>query len=292
LASPATPRSPATDAKEITAVQLFSSARKEKNETEDIAVPAAEERAGREIPKSRGPRAAVVWTIAVVIATAIAITSWLVIQTTPPHRAATQQRPAPSSARGSELPVRGSPPSPAMPVPASVEAVPRALPRPADSPPRRVVEPSRRAAAPAGSAARRPPKRSIAPSDRAGLRDALDAWIESTNARDLSGHMRFYMPRVSTFYLARNVSRDSVRREKARLFGAGAVHVRAGEPEIEPTPDGRSATVRFRKRYVVAGPRNGERRGEVLQEMRWVRTPEGWRIVSERDAKVLARGSG
>ena len=30
------------------------------------------------------------------------------------------------------------------------------------------------------------------------------------------------------------------------------------------------------------------RRGEVLQEMRWERTAEGWVIVSERDARVLA----
>lgn len=115
----------------------------------------------------------------------------------------------------------------------------------------------------------------------------MDRWIDSTNARDLSGHMRFYLPNVTTFYLSRNVSRDFVRREKARLFQGGHVSVAAGEPEIDPSPDGRTATVRFRKRYAVGGPR-GENRGEVVQEMKWIRTSEGWRIAGERDAKVLA----
>ena len=47
--------------------------------------------------------------------------------------------------------------------------------------------------------------------------------------------MRFYQPRVNTFYLQRNVSRDFVRREK-RLFEGGPVSVAAGEPDIDPSP--------------------------------------------------------
>ena len=49
--------------------------------------------------------------------------------------------------------------------------------------------------------------------------------------------------------------------------------------------------MRFRKSYVLGGPR-GERRGAVLQELRWVLTADGWKILSERDAKVLEGGSG
>ena len=46
--------------------------------------------------------------------------------------------------------------------------------------------------------------------------------------------------------------------------------------------------MRFRKRYAVAGTQ-GEKRGEVLQEMQWIRTQEGWRIAGERDARVIAK---
>jgi hypothetical protein len=44
--------------------------------------------------------------------------------------------------------------------------------------------------------------------------------------------------------------------------------------------------MRFRKKYAIAGG-DGERRGEVLQELRWQRTREGWKIVSERDLRVI-----
>jgi hypothetical protein len=50
--------------------------------------------------------------------------------------------------------------------------------------------------------------------------------------------------------------------------------------------DGRTAVMRFRKRYQITGG-EGVRSGEVLQELRWRRTDGGWRIVSERDLRVL-----
>ena len=99
--------------------------------------------------------------------------------------------------------------------------------------------------------------------------------------------MRYYMPRVETFYLARNVSSAFVRDEKRRLFGrARRVHIRVNDPEIRRDPQGRSATLRFRKMYEIDSGR-GSRRGEVLQEVRWVKTDGGWKIVGERDAKVI-----
>ena len=122
---------------------------------------------------------------------------------------------------------------------------------------------------------------------QAALRGALDEWIAATNARDLSKQMSFYNPTVNAFYLSRNTSREAVRAEKARVLGAAsAVDVRAGAPDIKLSRDGRTAIMRFRKKYAVEGG-GGERRGEVLQELRWRRTREGWKIVSERDLRVI-----
>ena len=122
---------------------------------------------------------------------------------------------------------------------------------------------------------------------RSSLRTALDEWIATTNARDLNRQKEFYMPKVNAFYRARNVSRDEVLADKERAFGnSDLIDVRAGRPEITLHPGGRTATMRFRKQYAV---RNGQRdrRGEVLQELRWQRTDKGWKIVSERDVKVI-----
>jgi ketosteroid isomerase-like protein len=118
------------------------------------------------------------------------------------------------------------------------------------------------------------------------LREALGGWLAATNSRDVGRQMSYYAPTVEAFYLSRNAPRESVRAEKARLFArASAVNVEAAPPEIKLSPDGRTAVMRFRKRYRIDG--EDSRAGEVLQELRWRRTGNGWKIVGERDLRVL-----
>lgn len=123
--------------------------------------------------------------------------------------------------------------------------------------------------------------------EHAALRASLGEWIAATNARDLSRQMSFYDSKLESFYLARGARASAVRAEKERVFGrAGRIAVEADAPDIRLGPDGRTATMRFRKRYRITG--GGEdRRGEVVQELRWRKTEKGWRIVSERDLRVL-----
>ena len=123
--------------------------------------------------------------------------------------------------------------------------------------------------------------------ESAQLRGALAGWLAATNARDLERQMDFYDSRVGVFYLSRNASRDAVRAEKSHVFErASAVDVRADDPQISVSPDGRTATMRFRKQYAIEGD-GLERRGAVLQELRWRRTPAGWKITGERDLRVI-----
>ena len=119
------------------------------------------------------------------------------------------------------------------------------------------------------------------------LRAALDDWVRATNERDIARQMEFYAPQLEAFYLTRNVPRSAVRAEKQRVFSrASVIDVRAEAPEIVLGDAGRTAVMRFRKQYEIA---NGaqSRRGEVVQELRWRRTPAGWKITSERDVRVL-----
>lgn len=119
------------------------------------------------------------------------------------------------------------------------------------------------------------------------LREALDEWVAATNARDLKRLMTFYMPEVKAFYLTRNVSQSVVRADKARAFRESEmIEVFAHEPEIIFPGSAQTAIMRFRKRYVIKD-RSRERGGEVIQELRWQRTDNGWKIISERDIKVI-----
>jgi ketosteroid isomerase-like protein len=119
------------------------------------------------------------------------------------------------------------------------------------------------------------------------LRAALGEWIDATNARDINRQMNFYDARLDAFYLSRDASREAVRDEKARVFSrASTIDVRADEPQIDLSADGQTATMRFRKQFNIEGG-GGDKRGAVLQELRWRRTNAGWKITSERDLRVV-----
>lgn len=87
---------------------------------------------------------------------------------------------------------------------------------------------------------------------------------------------------VPVFYNARNVPRSVVHSLRSRTFNdAARIDVRTSEPEVHVGPDGRAATMVFREDYVFEGPRIN-RRGNVVQELQWRRTVDGWRIIGER----------
>ncbi len=169
----------------------------------------------------------------------------------------------------------------------------------ASTPPATVTQPAEDAAQPAAGAeasveaaapAREETTAGAASADEGTqqeLRAALGEWLAATNSRDVGRQMSYYAPRVEAFYLSRNAPREAVRAEKARLFAqADTVNVEAAPPAIRMSRDGRTAVMRFRKRYRIEGGA-GSRSGEVLQELRWRRTEGGWRIVSERDLRVF-----
>src|SRR5436190_3014707 len=119
------------------------------------------------------------------------------------------------------------------------------------------------------------------------LRQYLKTWIDATNRRDIPAQMQFYMPELKAYYLTRNVPQSLVRAEKNRIFsGLRVVDIRAGEPEIIFQDNGGTAVMRFIKEYKLSG-RAGTKSGVVVQELRWQRSGNEWRIFSERDIRVI-----
>jgi ketosteroid isomerase-like protein len=124
---------------------------------------------------------------------------------------------------------------------------------------------------------------------QAELNTSLADWVSATNSRNIDRQMNHYASKINAYYRVRNASPETVRAEKRRVFArADQVDIQTGKPEITVSPDGRSATMRFRKKYAIKeGGRS--RSGEVVQELQWVKSDDGWRIVSERDVKVIDR---
>ena len=121
------------------------------------------------------------------------------------------------------------------------------------------------------------------------LRTAFDEWLAATNARDPERLMKFYSSKLEEFYRARNVSQDVVRADRTRLFErADAIEVSTDAPEISLSGDRRTATMHFSKEYVMRV--NGRaHHGKVFQQLRWQQTSEGWKIIGERDIRVLLK---
>lgn len=122
---------------------------------------------------------------------------------------------------------------------------------------------------------------------RSEITGVLNDWVAATNEGNIDRQMSFYTPVVEVFYRTRNVSISTVRAEKERVFDqAESIEVQIGEPRFEFSENGQTATSQFRKRYVIEGPEK-IRRGEVLHELRWLKTVEGWKITGERDVRVI-----
>jgi hypothetical protein len=121
------------------------------------------------------------------------------------------------------------------------------------------------------------------------LNQAFRTWLKANQDGDVDSQMGYYHSKVNAFYRKRGVSPEAVRAEKSRVLGrANAIRIEASEPDVQISPDGQQATIRYRKRYKIEGE-EVNREGEVLQELRWKRVKSKWRIVSERDVKVLNR---
>lgn len=213
---------------------------------------------------------------------------WLARPRTPAEPLTAQATPTPSPRpQGDEL-VKRLPPAV---VESAAKKIPKTPPRGQEQPAPAVIDKRPPATVTgktvAGEKAAGGLPRAEAEAERAHLHASLDEWVRATNARDIRKQMGFYPRLVPAFYLWRNVSQQAVLAEKARLFGqAKVIDVRTGPPQITLGPDGNTATMRFRKQYVIEGRREN-RRGEVLQELRWQKTEGGWKIVSERDLRVI-----
>lgn len=115
---------------------------------------------------------------------------------------------------------------------------------------------------------------------------ASRTWLEATLQGDFAAQARFYPERMEAFYLWRDVPKPAVIAEKRKVFArARTIRIDMESPQILLDADARSARMYFRKAYVIEG--QVSREGEVLQELRWAKEQDGWKIVSERDLRVI-----
>ena len=122
-------------------------------------------------------------------------------------------------------------------------------------------------------------------SAHAELSNLVRSWATDFRQGDMSGHLSHYAPKVERLFLKRNVDLNFVRQVKEQSLAPGNEIRRYDISAIRTQLQGDDrAVVTFDKTYEVAGAKPHS--GKVRSELKLRRYPDGWRIVSERDAKV------
>ena len=146
---------------------------------------------------------------------------------------------------------------------------------------------------PAARAAEEPPRTEATPhadeiEARRELVTAAFQWLEATLARDFAAQSTFYPEMMDVFYLWHDVPKAAVIAEKRRVFEqARTINISIDPPQLLVDANARSGRMYFRKTYAIRGKGKLNRTGEVLQELRWAKQEDGWKIVSERDLRVI-----
>ena len=113
----------------------------------------------------------------------------------------------------------------------------------------------------------------------------LDRWRDTVVRRDVNAHAILYAPKMDKFFRRRNVTRETVRREKARMMELypDVKRYEISDVRVE-SQRGSEAVVSFRKEWDMRGDRPFS--GAERQRLKLRRIAGDWKIVSEEELKV------
>jgi serine/threonine protein kinase len=139
--------------------------------------------------------------------------------------------------------------------------------------------------------ARENPKAQVEQSNdfsESGIRTLLSAWTESFKEKDLARQVDCYAPVLETYFLRHKVPREFVQANKSKAFDA-IKEVRIfeiGDVTLEFTSSA-TAIVKLRKKWDT-GLRSGKSyAGEEIEQLQLANLDGDWKIVSEKELKVL-----
>jgi len=125
----------------------------------------------------------------------------------------------------------------------------------------------------------------------AGVGNALKGWAETTQDRDLDGHMAYYADRLDFFYLKPGVPAAQVRADRGRAFERYEdMQIKLSNLQVVPDPTGTRATATFDKEWEFEGA-DRRSKGSVRQQLTLVKTGGHWLITAEKDLQVHYKDS-
>lgn len=113
----------------------------------------------------------------------------------------------------------------------------------------------------------------------------VNNWKSQAEALNLDGYMNYYASQVD-YYKKNGASKSFVRSDKQKAFSKfSSVNVQLSNMTVNPSSDGKSATVVFDKEWNFSNAESSST-GKVQQQLKLIKSGENWLISSEKDLKV------
>ncbi len=121
------------------------------------------------------------------------------------------------------------------------------------------------------------------------VKDAVDAWVNSSESLDLDGNLDYYADSVD-YYIAGRVNRSRVRADKQRAFDQyDSINFNISNMRITPDASGEKAVAVFDKEWKFEGEEKYST-GKVQQQLTLSKIDGRWLITGEKDLKTYYVG--
>jgi hypothetical protein len=134
------------------------------------------------------------------------------------------------------------------------------------------------------------PKPTVKPAELAGIKKDVEQtlvdWKTASEDFDLEANVSNYADNVD-YYTGGKVSKSKIKQDKQKAYSTyDTININISDIKITPDPSGEKATVVFNKEWDFA-TLDKKNRGEVTQQIIFSKVAGKWKIVSEKDLKVL-----
>jgi ketosteroid isomerase-like protein len=139
------------------------------------------------------------------------------------------------------------------------------------------------------------PKPTIKPAEvsaiKGDLENAVEDWKSAIEAFDVDANIDSYADSVD-YYKGGKVSRTKIKQDKEKALAVyDTINITLKDVVITPDPSGEKATATFNKEWDFENS-DKRNRGEVKQQLIFAKISGKWKIVSEKDLKVLWTDKG
>jgi ketosteroid isomerase-like protein len=126
----------------------------------------------------------------------------------------------------------------------------------------------------------------VTQADASDIQQTLAGWAQATNNNDLDRELSFYGDRVDRYFLARNVTREFVGKDKERFYRIGERFISYQIDNVSIEQSSPDEAVALLTKHWVVGYTGGNTHSDQTNSRLWLKQEQArWGITGEQDLK-------